>query len=159
MMSCYSATSTCSMELEQPFWATGLNPYDISKPCDGPIEETLCYPFARHIITFLNLLKTRKMLGVSNRVPGHYGCSEAVQLDFESHLDIAKMTTPYVEALLERGVRVLIYVGTNDWIWFVKSSSCFRLAHVTRHLAIMSETIAGLKPLDGQAIKHLASSH
>jgi len=107
------------MELEQPFWETGLNPYDISKPCDGPIEETLCYPATKYITTFLNLLKTRKMLGVSNRAPEYNGCSEAVGLDFASHLDIAKTTTPYVEALLERGIRVLIYVGTNDWIWFV----------------------------------------
>jgi carboxypeptidase C (cathepsin A) len=108
------------MELEQPFWGTGLNPYDISKPCDGPIEETLCYPATKYISTFLNLLKTRKMLGVSNRVPEYSGCSDAVGSDFQSHLDMAKITTPYVEALLERGIRVLIYVGTNDWIWFVK---------------------------------------
>jgi hypothetical protein len=25
----------------------GKNPYDISKDCDGPIEETLCYPVTK----------------------------------------------------------------------------------------------------------------
>jgi carboxypeptidase C (cathepsin A) len=158
-MSCYSALSTCSLELEQPFWETGLNPYDITKPCDGPIEETLCYPSTRHIITFLNLLKTRKMLGVSNRAPEHNGCSKSVDLDFESHLDVAKMTTPYVEALLERGIRVLIYVGTNDWIWFVTSSPRWPLAHVMDSLALMLEYIAGPTLSIGQVTRRLASSH
>lgn len=129
------------MELEQPFWGTGLNPYDISQPCDGPIEETLCYPQTKYITIFLNLLKTRKALGVSNRAPEYSGCNDAVGEDFYSHMDRARMTTPYIEALLERDVRVLIYVGTNDWIWFV----CFIGISVVSNLASNSNHVGNYR--------------
>lgn len=116
-LSCFSASTACSLELEAPFWSTGLNPYDISKPCDGPIEETLCYPMTQYIKRYLDLLKTRKILGVDNSVGEYQGCSDDVFGDFESHLDGMKETKDYVEGILERGVKVLVYVGTYDWIW------------------------------------------
>jgi len=114
-MACLAAAEACSIELQAPFWSTGLNPYDISKPCDGPIEETLCYPITKHISTYLNIPETRKQLGVSKNVGVYTGCSDAVEMDFTTHVDIMRMTTPYVEGLLERGIKVLIYVGTYDW--------------------------------------------
>ncbi|CCA73427.1 related to PRC1-carboxypeptidase y, serine-type protease [Serendipita indica DSM 11827] len=115
-MSCAAASEACDAELAAPFWSSGLNPYDISKECDGPIEETLCYPITKHIAKYLNLPETRKMLGVSKNVHTFRGCSDAVGIDFQSHLDGMRQTALYVEQLLERGVRVLIYVGTYDWI-------------------------------------------
>jgi carboxypeptidase C (cathepsin A) len=116
-MSCRAAASSCGIELEDPFYTTGLNPYDISKPCDGPIEETLCYPATQYIRSYLNLPENRRKLGVSKNVGDYTGCSEAVGMDFDNHVDSMRMTAPYVEGLLERGVKVLIYVGTYDWIW------------------------------------------
>lgn len=61
MMNCEAASNFCDAEISEPFFATGrfydfprphthvytmvgMNPYDLSKVCDGPIEETLCYP-------------------------------------------------------------------------------------------------------------------
>jgi carboxypeptidase C (cathepsin A) len=116
-MSCMAAVSSCGAELEQPFWMSGMNPYDISKVCDGPIEETLCYPITKYIAKYLNKPETRNRLGVSSKVEVFTGCSDAVGADFASHADGMRMTAPYVEGLLERGVKVLIYVGTYDWIW------------------------------------------
>lgn len=116
-MGCLAATASCGMELEAPFFTTGLNPYDISKPCDGPIEETLCYPITQYIRSYLNKPETRRQLGVSRNVGEYTGCSDAVGMDFNTHVDGMRMTAPYVEGLLERGVNVLIYVGTYDWIW------------------------------------------
>ncbi|PVF93235.1 peptidase S10, serine carboxypeptidase [Serendipita vermifera] len=115
-MSCMAAAATCGAELEQPFWTSGLNPYDISKVCDGPIEETLCYPVTKYIASYLNKPETRKALGVSSKVKVFTGCSDAVGADFANHADGMRMTAPYVEGLLERGIKVLIYVGTYDWI-------------------------------------------
>ncbi|KAJ7782755.1 Alpha/Beta hydrolase protein, partial [Mycena metata] len=43
-------------------------------------------------------------------------CSDEVAYAFIGKLDEFKNTQHYVAALLERGVRVLIYVGTYDWI-------------------------------------------
>lgn len=111
-----------------------MNPYDISKVCDGPIAETLCYPItkylpppssahpptdthARHISNFLSLPATRALLGVDPAVPTDFrSCSPAVGAAFHAQLDSLHPTQHYVGALLERGVRALIYVGEFDWI-------------------------------------------
>ena len=116
-MSCTAAAEACDAEIAAPFWSSGLNPYDISKECDGPIEETLCYPITNHIANYLNRPETRKMLGVSKKVDSFRGCSDTVGIDFYEHVDRLRQTALYVEQLLERGIRVLVYVGTYDWIW------------------------------------------
>lgn len=63
-MDCGAAMLFCGNEINDPFFATGafsftlihplvlsaragMNPYDISKVCDGPISETLCYPVTK----------------------------------------------------------------------------------------------------------------
>lgn len=116
-MGCTAATAFCEAELAEPFFTSGRNLYDISKPCEGPIEETLCYPITVTIREYLNLSEVRKQLGVDPKVGRYYGCSRDVGEDFESHVDGMRYTTPYVEGLLERGIKVLIYVGTYDWTW------------------------------------------
>jgi cathepsin A (carboxypeptidase C) len=65
----------------------------------------------------LDLPEVRKALGVSPKVGKYYGCSRSVGEDFASHADGVRYTAPYIEGLLERGIKVLIYVGTYDWIW------------------------------------------
>ena len=41
--------------------------------------------------------------------------SEIVNFAFDAALDWAAPTQYYIEALLDRGVRALIYVGEHDW--------------------------------------------
>lgn len=64
---------------------------------------------------FLNHPDTRAILGAES--PGNFtSCSDAVSHNFVSHLDKwSHHTQDYVAALLERGIRVLIYAGTYDW--------------------------------------------
>ena len=54
-------------------------------------------------------------------------CNNAVGRRFDASLDEVFPTETYVEALLERGVRVLLYVGENDWIcnWVRPSSTLY----------------------------------
>lgn len=57
------------------------------------------------------------MLGVDPAMQGNFtSCSDDVQKAFEDNLDRLKHTSLYVGSLLERDIRVLIYVGTYDWI-------------------------------------------
>jgi cathepsin A (carboxypeptidase C) len=57
------------------------------------------------------------MLGVDPSLTSNFSsCSNAVGYAFYETLDEYRNTQYYVAALLERGVRVLIYVGTYDWI-------------------------------------------
>ena len=66
-INCGAAVQFCRSVYSQPYRDTGLswstyivgkisfdillgrNPYDISKPCEGKIEETLCYPQTKYL--------------------------------------------------------------------------------------------------------------
>ncbi|KAI0276746.1 serine carboxypeptidase [Russula aff. rugulosa BPL654] len=114
-MNCRAATVFCSTELSDPYVATGLNYYDISRPCGDP--ESLCYPVTRVISHFLDRPDVRTALGVDPQVPGNFSaCSATVGKAFNAAQDGLHSSTEYVSALLARRVRVLIYVGTYDWI-------------------------------------------
>ncbi|KAG6375076.1 Alpha/Beta hydrolase protein [Boletus reticuloceps] len=78
-------------------------------------SQDLCYPEDAAIADFLNYPDTRAMLGAES--PGNFTmCSDEVGSNFISHLDKwSHHTHDYVAALLERGIRVLIYAGTYDW--------------------------------------------
>jgi carboxypeptidase C (cathepsin A) len=109
---CRASTEYCVEELEMPYVESGLNYYDISKPCDG----YLCYPIMNSITKFLRTEKVREAFGVDKRAPKFEGCSNKVGREFDKVNDFLIDTRPFVAALLHSGIRVLIYVGTYDWI-------------------------------------------
>ncbi|KZO96589.1 serine carboxypeptidase [Calocera viscosa TUFC12733] len=115
-MACNSAALFCGAELEEPFFTSGMNPYDISKVCDGPIGETLCYPVTKKIGSYLNMNSTRKLLGVDDKVKTFSSCSTEVGMGFNRRSDMYAPGPYYISGLLERGISILIYVGTYDWI-------------------------------------------
>ncbi|KZS95430.1 peptidase S10, serine carboxypeptidase [Sistotremastrum niveocremeum HHB9708] len=119
-ISCGAAFEFCSNEFMLPFLLSGTNPYDVSKPCSAEeYNSTLCYPQTRHIKDYLNLPSTRKELGVSPLLENttFQSCNMDLNLAFALNLDMIRGHTPYyLENLLDRGVRVLIYVGDYDWI-------------------------------------------
>jgi len=92
-----------------------MNYYDISKTCEGGIE-TLCYPVINKITTYLDQPHIRKVLGVDQSIGNYSPCSEKVGSSFGKHLDLLQPTYLYVGALLEREIKILIYVGVYDWI-------------------------------------------
>ncbi|KAJ7714954.1 serine carboxypeptidase [Mycena olivaceomarginata] len=104
-INCRAAMDFCEGNLEGPFWSTGKNP------------ETLCYPVTRSIGSYLDRPEVRALLGVDPSLTANFSsCSGEVGRAFSDNLDGDQSTQHYVAALLERGVRVLIYVGTYDWI-------------------------------------------
>ena len=107
---------------------SGRNPYDISKECEGGLENTLCYPITRHIKNYLDLPSIRIALGVDKGVGKFESCSDSVGLAFSATMDIAQPTQFWVAELLERGVKALIYVGTYDWICNWVGNEAFTLA-------------------------------
>ncbi|KAL6307995.1 serine carboxypeptidase [Sparassis latifolia] len=116
-INCQAAYSFCGSEIEMPFFQTGYNPYDISKPCDGELADTLCYPVTKAIGSYLDRPDVRALLGVDPSIVGNFSsCSEVVGHAFNDALDAMFPTQLYIAALLERGIRTLIYVGANDWI-------------------------------------------
>ncbi|KAH7098173.1 peptidase S10, serine carboxypeptidase [Auriculariales sp. MPI-PUGE-AT-0066] len=108
-ISCGAASNFCGAEIMESFFATNKNPYDISRDCDGNIAETLCYPLMKHISNWLDRPEVRANLGVSPKIGNFSSCSPSNQDGLHS----SKL---YVAELLERGIRVLVYVGNYDWI-------------------------------------------
>lgn len=106
---CVPADDYCNIMETTPYYETGLNPYDIRKPCEGD----LCYDFT-NIETFLNLESTRAALHVSDKVEAWQSCNNAVNAMFASDWmrDYQQKLTP----MLENGIRVLIYAGDVDFI-------------------------------------------
>lgn len=109
---CQASAQFCSKELEVPYVRSGLNYYDVSRPCEG----YLCYPIMESVTKFLRTDKVREAFGVDKRAPKFEGCSDKVGSEFGKANDFLIDTRPFVANLLHSGIRVLIYVGTCDWI-------------------------------------------
>ena len=81
--------------------------YDIRKKCNGD----LCYDLS-NIETFLNKESVRDALGVGDRE--FVSCSsdvyDAMQTDWMKNLEVG------IPALLEDGIKVLVYAGEYDLI-------------------------------------------
>ncbi|GJE98978.1 peptidase S10, serine carboxypeptidase [Phanerochaete sordida] len=117
-INCGTALSFCQSYIESPFWTAGYNPYDLTKPCSyDELHDSLCYPVTKKIGSFLDRADVRKSLGVDQSVKGNFSsCNNDVNYRFNAGLDNIFPADYYIAALLERGVKVLIYVGENDWI-------------------------------------------
>eukprot|EP01038_Epipyxis_sp_PR26KG_P014955 gene14955-20117_t len=107
---CDQAYTYCNLVETTPYYNTGLNPYDIRKPCG---DSSLCYDFT-NIETFLNLDSTRQALHVSSKVDKWETCNTAVDVAFMS--DWMRNYQQVIIPMLEGGVRVLIYAGDVDFI-------------------------------------------
>ena len=71
----------------------------------------------RHISAYLDRPEVRTQLGVDKAVTGNFSsCASRVGSDFRFNMDEFHPTQHYVAALLERKIKVLIYVGKYDWI-------------------------------------------
>ncbi|CAE6506630.1 unnamed protein product [Rhizoctonia solani] len=114
---CNLAAEFCNYALSEPYHATGRNPYDMTKPCKKEeLASSLCYPITNYINEFLDRPETRRALGVHPSIGNYTGCSHDVGERFKASLDHYHSNQWYITGLLERGVKVLIYVGTYDWI-------------------------------------------
>ena len=121
---CDAAEGFCQEFLDEPYFLSGLNYYDISKPCDGP----LCYKEVGAITKYLNREDVRDAFGVDKAVKRFDACSNAVGRDFHRAGDGNIPTTTYTTYLLNKGLRVLMYVGTYDWICNFVGNERFLLA-------------------------------
>ncbi|KAJ7435486.1 Alpha/Beta hydrolase protein [Mycena galericulata] len=113
LINCEAARAFCGVSLMEPFFTTGLNPYDVTKKCVGG-DSGLCYDEIEEISKYLNQADVQATLGVN--ISKYDTCSNDVGVAFSLTLDMMKGAKDYVGALLERGVRVLVYAGTYDWV-------------------------------------------
>jgi cathepsin A (carboxypeptidase C) len=107
---CQAAFLGCNAALTSPYRMTGLNPYDIRKPCG---DNPLCYDFS-HVEKFMNLDSTKQALHVDAHNPKWQTCNMMVNMEF--HTDWMKDFSGYVADLLNDGIPALIYAGDLDFI-------------------------------------------
>ena len=111
---CVNANSFCSGALSSPWDATNSSFFDYDHKPDYDEEE--------YVAALLNHKETRAKLGIDKRGAGDnhdgkfVGCSDRVYNDFESTGDGARESTWAVRDVLSKGVRVLSYSGTRDFI-------------------------------------------
>jgi len=103
----------------------GLQYYDIRKSCEGP----LCYDFS-NVETLLHQKKVRDALGVGDIE--FVSCSSTVSNAMSQ--DRMKNLAEGIPALLEDGLKVLIYAGEYDLIcnWLGKPRS-FKLVDARKN--------------------------
>jgi len=111
-MSCAAAFSFCAEELMIPYMQLGRNGYDMTMVC----EQDLCYPEQAFMEAYLNREDIRQEIGVDDAAGNYSMMSLAVNQAFWAAGDPFYQNQHYVAELLERGVRVLIYVGTYDFV-------------------------------------------
>ncbi|CBQ69073.1 related to PRC1-carboxypeptidase y, serine-type protease [Sporisorium reilianum SRZ2] len=111
-------SNKCSEELVEPYGATGQNPYNIKDDCKSGLEPNLCYDVTDDIRKYLDRDDVRQLLGAApkDQIGKFASCNMGINMGFHRMLDSTHDNGYNVGALLERGVRALIYVGTLDWI-------------------------------------------
>jgi cathepsin A (carboxypeptidase C) len=107
---CAAAQSSCNNALIGPYEQTGLNPYDIRKPCGS---NPLCYDFSA-VTSFLNSKAIQEALHVSSESATWESCNYQVNGQFSS--DWMKGMEANIPPMLEEGIRGLIYAGDVDFI-------------------------------------------
>ncbi|KAI0635405.1 serine carboxypeptidase [Trametes polyzona] len=115
---CKAATEFCFAVTSGYFFNPDRNTYDRSRPCTGMKDMEDCYPIVGDLQKFLSSNETQELLGVdpAKRGPFTY-ISRPVYDAFQETLDwYAWPANLYLAALLERGVRALVYVGAADYI-------------------------------------------
>ncbi|RDX51142.1 serine carboxypeptidase [Lentinus brumalis] len=110
---CASAWDFCWKAFNAVFLQ--YNAYDALRPCKGHTDIVSCYPIVQDIGDYLNSPEVQSELGVDQ----HH--SNYSWMNFELNARFAEdnwsfRAEHYLAALLERGIRALIYVGDTDWI-------------------------------------------
>ncbi|KAI5116338.1 hypothetical protein M0805_009174 [Coniferiporia weirii] len=113
MIDCIASSNYCASELFQPLLDLGYNYQDISMKCDATSD---CYPEQRYIVALLNFPGIRDELGVDPSVGNFQLINAAVHDRYWGIGDYLHETKLYVAELLERGVKVIVYAGTLDFI-------------------------------------------
>ncbi|KDE08187.1 hypothetical protein MVLG_01666 [Microbotryum lychnidis-dioicae p1A1 Lamole] len=114
---CFQAENAC-LKLGQPWEYGELNPYDVTKKCDRSLSKDgpFCYKEAFWILAYLNRPEIRAELGLDDKVKPFELCSTSVYKAFAQNGDWVVNTPAVLSDLLEAGIKLLLYVGVNDYV-------------------------------------------
>lgn len=107
---CFPATIYCNNALMGPYQRTGLNPYDVRKPCGS---SDLCYDEIEYLTEYLNRREVIDALGAE--VNDFTMCSSSVGRGFHANNDMLKPVIRLIPDILDK-IPVLVYAGDADFI-------------------------------------------
>ncbi|PNP79291.1 hypothetical protein FNYG_07367 [Fusarium nygamai] len=109
---CKHALNLCNEMGDLVTGEMGRNPYDWRRDCHG--DALSCYPELATVVKYLDREDIKQGLGVPT--DRHFnGVSQDVYDQWEAIGDLWKPSDHYVNYLLDKSYRVLIYVGDKDW--------------------------------------------
>ncbi|KAI0828821.1 serine carboxypeptidase [Trametes gibbosa] len=112
---CRAAHNFCSNAFAALF--KRVNAYDANRPCADKPDFVSCYPILKDIYEYLNNPSIQFLLGVDGPASNYTWADFDMNSRFDTHSDYwSFQAQDYIAALLERGVRALVYVGASDWI-------------------------------------------
>ncbi|KAH8924386.1 carboxypeptidase C [Atractiella rhizophila] len=113
---CGPAIVFCALSISMPVYELNTNPYDVREKCDivnKGVED--CAHMMGPINNYLNKPSIKAELGVPEHV-GFTSCNGSVGINFQGHFDSYYPHENLLIDMLEGGLRVLIYVGEDDYI-------------------------------------------
>ncbi|KAI0777169.1 serine carboxypeptidase [Trametes elegans] len=112
---CVAAANFCFTSLAD-YYPNRYN-YDRTRKCTGEHSPDVCYPLTNNLKTYLSDPDTQALLGVDPAKRGEWSLESSTLSDaFDSSVDWFSFPAHFhLAALLERGVRALVYVGESDF--------------------------------------------
>jgi len=129
---CRSAFSECNGNLIDPVTNSGVDVYDLRKPCATP---PLCGDYS-HVASYLNSERVKNVLGVQKT---WRTCNFGVNEQF--HVDWMHSQAYHIPPMLENGMRVLIYAGDVDFICNWMGNKAWTLQLPWKHKAEYNKAV------------------
>ncbi|KAH9945738.1 Alpha/Beta hydrolase protein [Amylocystis lapponica] len=112
-LTCVPALLYCNSQILGPVVQLGYNPYDVRRKCDREKDGSLCYEQMSWIDGYMNQRAVKRALGVDPTLE-FASCNMDVNQAFALQGDGAHNSAKLLPALIEDGVRLLVYAGNAD---------------------------------------------
>jgi len=112
-LTCVPALLYCNSQIMGPLMQLGYNPYDVRRKCDRSKDGDLCYPQMDWIDTWMNNAANKRALGVDPSLD-FQSCNMQVNQAFALQGDGSHNSAKLLPALVEDGIRLLVYAGNAD---------------------------------------------
>ncbi|KAI0347644.1 serine carboxypeptidase [Trametopsis cervina] len=110
---CVPAGAYCNSQLYGPLQQTGLNLYDVRKPCDRSKDGDLCYKQMTWIDTWMNNPANKKALGVPLSLD-FASCNMDVNQQFFLQGDGTHNSAALLPDIINDDIKLLVYAGNAD---------------------------------------------
>lgn len=114
-LTCLPAALYCWSNLYGPAQDSGLNLYDLRKPCDREKDGQLCYREMEWMEVYMNKPEVKKAFGAGSDV-NFQSCNMDINKGFLLQGDSMHNSAALLPELIDDGIRVGVYAGVADYM-------------------------------------------